>query len=114
MTISNMYALTEITMFAGDFMKLQYLIYNDSNESVDLGSADCYVDITYWGDKSQNIVIHKIGTFSILYPNMFIVTFNNSDTQDLFGKFVQSPYIVDGNNKTFYLERGIINIIPKI
>jgi hypothetical protein len=95
---------TDFTMYAGDTRFLRFECINEvDNTPIDLSNAqDMNFSITTFGGGSDNKLVTKtVGQIGIENTNVAVVVLNESDTEDLRGKFQYYFQVTDFGGDNF-------------
>lgn len=107
------YNLEEFSFIGGTTQYLFFDVYNSGGDAVDLSEADCSWKLRDYGNFGNNAtLITKTGVLTGF--NSFKITIDSTDTEDLFGKFVQQPMVIDRDGNIFTPGQGIILISKAI
>lgn len=100
-------------MIAGGQEILEFVVNYNDGTPVDLQQvSDIYWQLCRYG-QYQNQVLKK--KYNEIYDtNKFQIILQQDDTENLMGKFIQQPVIIDFNGNIHRFQQGIINIIPAI
>jgi hypothetical protein len=108
----NIYNLTELNMIGGSYQVLEFTVYDENNQPINLNGATCTWYLRSYGNYAESAVLVKSG--SVTGTNTFEVVLSSSDTINLYGKYVQQPVVQDYSGKTFRPAQGIIMISKAI
>jgi len=105
-------SLSSLTIIAGTYRELNFYIY-DENDDILIPSTGATLS---WSlapyEQSDYILFTKQGVF---VDDRFVIYLLSTDTENLSGKFIQSPLLDSGLGMYVYpLGRGLIDIIPRI
>lgn len=110
--VNNTYSLETLEFIGGTTQFLTFTVNNPDGTPVDLNGATCSWKLQRYGEFGDNAVLTKNANITGL--NTFQIVLNSNDTEDLFGKFVQQPIIIDSGGKKFIPSQGIIVINKSI
>jgi hypothetical protein len=113
-TYQDVNSLDDVSFIAGTTFYLDYTIYNELNEKVDLGSFTLTWKMAPYGRK-EYVTVSKVSGSGITAIDDYTrrVTISPSDTLSLYGKYVQQ-IIVAGSAITYRPAQGVITIISAI
>jgi len=103
--------LEQITMIAGDELKLEYKLYDNKQKEIDLNGATCLLSVFKYGDPSY-VIFSIEGTVDNVELNKFEVIVSGSYTQNLSGVYQQQVKIIDGTGSSHIPSQGKIIIFP--
>jgi hypothetical protein len=104
--------LEELSFIAGNKMTLNFKVYDDDGLPVDLTNGFTMQWKLFRYGRSEDTVVIKSGTLGV-EVNEWYVTIETSDTQNLYGKFIQQPIVIDYEGSQFSNRQGIVTIISK-
>lgn len=115
MTGRNIYlsvnGLEEFSFIGGSEYVLEFNVFDENGAEVDITSATVSWKMSYYGQPDY-AVLTKAG--SITDTNSFEVVILSTDTQELSGKFIHQPIVVDFDGSEFRPSQGVITILPRI
>lgn len=103
--------LQEFSIIGGTSETLQFFFYNSDGTPLDLESSTAKWRLCRLGQ--PNVTILDLDA-EIFDNNGVVVQLQSSDTQNLSGKFIQQPVLIDFAGNEYVFQQGIITIIPKI
>lgn len=103
--------LGEFAMIAGDSETLEFSYFYKDGTPLDLSSSTARWRLCYVGQPDV-AVLDLPG--EIFGGNNFVVKLSISNTENLSGKFIQQPVLVDYKGDEYVYQQGVITIIPKI
>jgi hypothetical protein len=104
--------LEDIAFIAGTEQELTFLIYDSGSSALNLSTSTCTWEMARYG--SSDTLLTKTAVVSGSPVNQMVVTLDSSDTENLSGKFIQQPVIVDSSLSEFRPSQGNIQIFPRI
>lgn len=104
-------SLEEISFIGGSEYVLEFVVYDSDGNPLDISSSTVSWKMSYYG-RPDYAVLEKDGI--ITDTNTFEITITSSDSQDISGKFVHQPIIIDFDGSEFRPSQGVITIIPRI
>jgi len=107
MIVNNNYTLEELFFVGGSSQYLNFSIYNENGELVNLNGATCTWKLRQYGQYADNALLTKVGT--VVSTGVFQIILNTADTSSLYGKFVQQISVFDFGGKQFNYQ-GIVTI----
>jgi len=111
LTINN---IENLSFIGGQQMELTFPVADELGAPVDLASSVCTWTMSPYGNPNY-VSLALIGVASgSPNENEFVVTISGSSTENLSGKFIQQPKVVDFSGKTHLPGQGTIQIIPQI
>jgi hypothetical protein len=105
---NNTYNLETIQFIGGTTQFLTFSVNNPDGTPVDLNGATCSWKLQKFGEFGDSAVLTK--TANITGLNTFQVVLATTDTENLYGKFVQQPIVVDSGGKKFVPSQGFVVI----
>lgn len=103
--------LSEFSMISGTQETLEFYFYYEDGTPLDLTSSTARWRLCYLGQQDYPVVDIEAEIFD---GNGIVVQIPSEQTQNLQGKFIQQPVLVDYSGKEYIYQQGIITIIPKI
>jgi hypothetical protein len=108
----EIYALEAIHFIGGTEKILEFAVFDESNNPIDLEHATCTWKLCYFGQNDATVMT-KAGIWNgVTAVHKFTVVLTANDTRSLEGKFIQQPIIVDQNGSEYHPAQGLITIIP--
>lgn len=103
--------LDTISFIAGSQQILTFLIYDSDGIAKDLSALVCEWEMAKYG--SDNSILNKTASISGSPINEMVVTLASSDTENLSGKYIHQPVIIEGAEED-RPSQGVIHILPRI
>jgi hypothetical protein len=105
---NNTYSLETLEFIGSTTQFLTFSVNNPDGTPIDLNGATCSWKLQRYGEFGDVAVLTK--TANITGLNTFQIVLDSSNTENLFGKFIQQPIVVDSGGKKFIPSQGIIII----
>mgnify|MGYP001184891385 CR=1 FL=1 len=109
MDFTTVNTLSEVSFIAGTTQIFEFAVVDNSGYPVDLGAATCSWKMSYFSNPTETVV-SKSGTVFGTGSDSFRVTLTTADTQELYGKFIHQPVVIDFAGKEYRLDQGLITI----
>jgi hypothetical protein len=104
--------LPDTWLYAGSNMTWTYNTFEEDGATpLNITSGSAKLVFCPWGEP-EITSLEKIGTIATAYS--FTVSFNESDTINLNGKYLQQPILTDPSGNTFRAGQGIVLVFPAI
>lgn len=103
--------LSEFAMIAGTYQSLEFYFYYSDGTALDLSSSSAKWRLCRIGQQSNPVVDIPA---EITSGNGVVVNLLSTYTQNLSGKYIQQPVLIDYQGNEYVYQQGIITIIPKI
>lgn len=104
--------LAPFTFIGGTEQVLEFDIYDNAGQVLDLSSATCSWIMSPYGNPNF-ATLSLTGVISASPVNRFTVTISGSTTQLLSGKFTHQPKIIDLDGAEYRPSQGLISVIPR-
>jgi hypothetical protein len=112
-TYSQINSLSETLFIAGNEITLEFAVYDEGNQPVNLLSTQCSWAMCQIGDPNH-AVLTKDGTINAEDEHKFTVKLTSSETLNLSGRYLHQPIVVDLNGSVFRPAQGHIIVVPAI
>jgi len=109
----NVYSFPETTFIGGSYKVLHFYTYTSSSSISGSVALDVTSACIVWNlcpyDAREYVALSKD---AVGYNGYYTVTLLSTDTEELSGKYIQKPELLNDGKYDYRLGRGIINIIP--
>jgi len=105
---NSTYSLETLQFIGGTTQFLTFTVNNLDGTPVDLNGATCSWKLQKYGEFGDNAVLNKEANITGI--NTFQIILNTEDTENLYGKFIQQPIVIDSGGKKFVPSQGFIII----
>jgi len=112
MDYTSINSLLEFSFIAGTTYTLEFTVIDDGSMPVDLGAATCTWKMSYFSNPTET-VLTKTGTVFGAGNDSFRIELTTADTEDLYGKFIHQPIVVDFVGNEYRQSQGLLHIIPR-
>ena len=110
-TFSDLNNMSEISFVAGTTYTLEFVIYDEDGDPLDISGTDCTWNLAPFG--TDYAILTKTG--NVITTNSFEIVLSPIDTRDLSnGKYTHQPTIVFSNGVEVVPAQGIITITKRI
>lgn len=112
---SEINQLTEFALIAGSREILEFYFYYEDGTPVDLSSSQVKWRLSKMGQ--QNIPILEKDGEIFEYEGVMCaatVVLSSPNTQNLSGKYLQQPILIDYQGQEYFPQQGIITFVPQI
>jgi len=110
-TFSNLNNISEISFVAGTTYTLEFVIYDEDNNPVDISAADCTWNLAPFG--TDYAILTK--TANVITTNSFEIILSSVDTKNLSdGKYTHQLTIVFESGVEVVPAQGILVITKRI
>jgi len=105
--------LEETSFIAGNKYTFNFDIYDNNEVSLNMDSSTFKWRMAYYNFPTIAI-LEKTGIYADTPNNRFTITLEKTDTENLSGKFIHQPAVIDIAGTEYKLTQGIITIIGGI
>lgn len=103
--------MAEFSMIGGTYETLEFYFYDSEGNPLDLESSTMKWRLCRLGQPDITLLEIEGEIFS---GNGAVVEIQSQDTQNLYGKFIHQPVLIDYAGNEYVYQQGVITIIPKI
>ena len=103
--------MPEFAMIGGTYETLEFYFYEVDGTPIDLESSTVKWRLCRLGQPEITLLELNAELFG---TNGAVVEIQSSDTENLYGKFIHQPVLIDYAGNEYVYQQGIITIIPKI